>query len=47
LPPGVPYREQQLEALSSEKRGILELSDEDKALLAQHIRRRMEMLNGV
>jgi ATP adenylyltransferase len=47
LPPGVPYREQQLEALSSEKRGILELSDEDKALLVQHIRRRMEMLNGV
>jgi ATP adenylyltransferase len=41
LPPGVPYREQQLEALRSEKAGFLELSDEDSALLAQRIRRRL------
>jgi diadenosine tetraphosphate (Ap4A) HIT family hydrolase len=41
LPPGVPYREQQLEALRSEKVGFLELSDEDSALLAQRIRRRL------
>jgi ATP adenylyltransferase len=45
LPPGVPYQEQQLETLSVE-RGILELSDEERAELAQRIRRRMEE-NGI
>jgi diadenosine tetraphosphate (Ap4A) HIT family hydrolase len=40
LPPGVPYGEQQLEALSWE-RGILRLSEEEKASLAARIRRRI------
>jgi len=44
LPPGVPYKEQQLEALKSDK-GILELSDEEKSLLVQRIRQRMENLS--
>jgi ATP adenylyltransferase len=46
LPPGVPYREQQLDALRSE-RGILELSDEERTALARRIRRRMDRLDGV
>ncbi len=37
LPPGVPFEEQQLEALSLE-RGILERSDQDTAALADRIR---------
>ncbi len=37
LPPGVPFEEQQLEALSWE-RGILERSDQDTAALADRIR---------
>ena len=45
LPPGVPYREQQLEALKIEK-GVLKISDEEMASLAVRIRRRMAELNG-
>jgi diadenosine tetraphosphate (Ap4A) HIT family hydrolase len=37
LPPGVPFEEQQLEALSWE-RGVLDVSDEDMAALAERIR---------
>ena len=37
LPPGVPFEEQQLEALSWE-RGILDLSDQDMAALADRLR---------
>jgi hypothetical protein len=40
LPPGVPFREQQLETLRTE-RGVLELSDEERAGLARRIRRRI------
>jgi ATP adenylyltransferase len=45
LPRGVPYREQQLEALKSE-RGILQLSEEEREELAGRIRRRMREING-
>jgi ATP adenylyltransferase len=45
LPPGVPYREQQLAALSWE-RGILKLSEEERASLAARIRRRIEQFDG-
>jgi hypothetical protein len=41
----VPYREQQLEALKSE-RGILQLSEEEREELAGRIRRRMREING-
>ena len=41
LPPGVPYREQQLEALRLEK-GVLKIPDEEMAALAARIRQRME-----
>jgi ATP adenylyltransferase len=41
LPPGVPYEQQQTAALDNSK-GILAVSDEDKASLAQAIRREME-----
>ena len=37
LPPGVPFEEQQLDALSWEK-GILDLSDADMAVLADRLR---------
>lgn len=37
LPPGVPYEEQQLEALRVE-RGVLDLSDEELSSLAKRIR---------
>ncbi len=37
LPPGVPFEEQQLEALSWE-RGILDLSDQDMVALADRLR---------
>jgi hypothetical protein len=47
LPPGVPYREQQLEALNRQERGVLDLSIEDKELLAQRLRRRIEKLSDV
>jgi diadenosine tetraphosphate (Ap4A) HIT family hydrolase len=40
LPPGVPYEEQQMEALKF-SRGILELSDEEMATLARRIRQAM------
>jgi ATP adenylyltransferase len=40
LPPGVPYREQQLAALNFEN-GLLELSEEEKAALALRIRQEM------
>jgi diadenosine tetraphosphate (Ap4A) HIT family hydrolase len=45
LPCGVPYREQQLEALKSE-RGVLQLSEEEREALAGRIRRRMKEING-
>ncbi|MGH2593425.1 MAG: HIT family protein, partial [Anaerolineae bacterium] len=41
LPPGVPYREQQLEALGIEK-GVLKISDDEMSSLAVRIRQRME-----
>ena len=40
LPPGVPYEEQQLEALRV-SRGMLKLEDEEKAALAARIREAM------
>jgi len=40
LPPGVPYEEQQLEALSF-KKGVLALSDAEMAALAARIREAM------
>ena len=40
LPPGVPYREQQLEALRMEK-GVLKLSDHELKSLAARIRQAM------
>lgn len=40
LPPGVPYEEQQGQALSA-KRGLLKLSEEEFAALATRIRRAM------
>jgi ATP adenylyltransferase len=46
LPPGVPYEEQQLEALKFEN-GVLELPYEEMASLAQRIRQEMERLNKV
>ena len=42
LPPGVPYDEQQFEALAM-RRGILEISEEEMAQLAQRIRIAMEV----
>ncbi|HEU5199611.1 MAG TPA: HIT family protein [Ktedonobacterales bacterium] len=42
LPPGVPYEEQQMEALRL-SRGVLTLSDEEKAALARNIRQALEM----
>lgn len=41
LPPGVPYMEQQLAALSIEK-GFLKLSTEEMSQLAERIRKRLE-----
>ena len=41
LPPNVPYKEQQLEALNF-KKGILKLSKEEMTSLAKRIRSRME-----
>lgn len=46
LPPGVSYEEQQLEALKFEK-GVLKLSYEEMASLAQQIRQEMERLDSV
>ena len=43
LPPGVPYQEQQLEALRLEK-GELRIPDEEMAALAVRIRQRMERI---
>ena len=40
LPPGVPYSQQQLWALSHES-GILDLSEDEKATLAKRIRREL------
>jgi len=45
LPPGVPYREQQLEALRA-RRGIVELSKEDKTSLVQRLQRRLAAMDG-
>jgi len=41
LPPGVPYEKQQLESLNM-AHGVLQLSDEEMADLAQRIRRAMD-----
>lgn len=41
LPAGTPYLQQQLEALNTNERGILELSPADKEELADRIRRLM------
>lgn len=41
LPPGVPYEEQQMEALKP-SRGVLKLSDEEMAALARNIRQALE-----
>jgi hypothetical protein len=45
LPSGVPYRQQQLEALRME-RGILSLPDEEMASLALRLRRRIDRAKG-
>jgi hypothetical protein len=45
LPPGVPYEEQQLEALRLDK-GALPVPDEELASLAWRIRQRMDRLNN-
>jgi diadenosine tetraphosphate (Ap4A) HIT family hydrolase len=42
LPPGVPYEEQQYAALMFETKGVLDLSDEDQAHLAQQLRATLE-----
>lgn len=41
LPPGMPYEEQQMEALKP-SRGVLKLSDEEMAALARNIRQALE-----
>lgn len=41
LPPGVPYREQQLAAFDSVARGVLALSDEEEADLAERLATRL------
>jgi ATP adenylyltransferase len=46
LPPGVPYMEQQLAALSIEK-GVLKLSKDEMSRLAGRIRKRLEGLGEV
>jgi diadenosine tetraphosphate (Ap4A) HIT family hydrolase len=38
LPPGVPYEQQQFNALMAETRGVLDLSDDDRRELAHRIR---------
>ena len=46
LPPGVPYKEQQLEALNF-KRGILKIPKKEMTILAKRIRRRMEEIKDM
>jgi hypothetical protein len=41
LPPGVPFEQQQLEALRMDK-GVLQLSDEEMTSLAMQIRQAMD-----
>ena len=41
LPPGVPFEEQQLEALIVTRRGYLHLSDDESRALASRLRRRL------
>ena len=41
LPPGVPYRQQQLKALSAERRGVLDVDESSQAALARAIRSRL------
>jgi ATP adenylyltransferase len=43
LPPGVPYEQQQVEALKLEN-GVLKVPEEEMAVLAERIRRRMDSL---
>jgi ATP adenylyltransferase len=45
LPPGVPYNEQQTEAISFEK-GYLKLSEEELAALSIRLRQRIEKLSA-
>ena len=45
LPPGVPFEEQQLEALSP-ARGVLDVSEEDLAGLAERLRRELGHVAG-
>jgi diadenosine tetraphosphate (Ap4A) HIT family hydrolase len=42
LPPGVPFEEQQLEALSVKTRGYLHLSEEESSELVARLRLRLE-----
>lgn len=41
LPPGIPYHEQQFAALRRSEIGILKMSEEEKAALAERLRRRV------
>jgi len=43
LPPGVPYREQQLAVF---RKGILRIPEEERVSLAGRVRQRMEQLEG-
>lgn len=45
LPPGVPYEEQQMEALRTSK-GVLKLSDEEMTTLAKTIRQALEVFGA-
>lgn len=42
LPPGIPYHKQQFAALRRSEIGILKMSEEEKAVLAQRLRQRVE-----
>ena len=45
LPPGVPYEEQQMEALRTSK-GVLKLSDKEMTTLAKTIRQALEVIGA-
>ncbi|MGH2537366.1 MAG: HIT family protein [Candidatus Promineifilaceae bacterium] len=46
LPPGVPYHEQQLEALHPAAAGILQIPQEEMAALTGRLRRALEGISG-
>jgi diadenosine tetraphosphate (Ap4A) HIT family hydrolase len=46
LPYGIPFEEQQLEALSS-RHGILDIPDNEMAVLAQRIRQNMHLIEDI